>query len=97
MGVHEYGEGERHQPELQQRRRPRQIHQRPAPHRRSDQRNGTLHQRHEQREDEGEMADLYEHVNQLYPDTDLKPVPRRFANSLQFDRIVHLPRTLPNL
>ena len=82
MRVHEYGKGERDQAELQQGRRPRQIHQRPAPQRRSDQRNGPLHQRNEQREDESEMTDLYEHVNQLYPDTDLKPMPRRFADLL---------------
>ncbi len=63
VGADEDREGERHQPQLQDRRRPRHIHQRPALRRRPDERHRPLHRRHEQRQHEREMADLYEHVN----------------------------------
>jgi hypothetical protein len=59
--MHEYSEGERHQPELQERRGLRQIHQRPAAYGCANQRDGPLYGGHEKREDESEMADLYEH------------------------------------
>src|SRR6516165_7270280 len=62
VGMHEYSEGECHQPELQERRGLRQIHQRTAAHGCPDQRHGALQKRHEKREHEGEMADLYEHL-----------------------------------
>ena len=65
MGVHENREGERHQAELQECGGLRQIHQRPAAHRRSDQRHRALYQGYEQGEDEREMADLYEHAASL--------------------------------
>jgi hypothetical protein len=67
VGVHEHCKGERHEPELQQRRRSPQIHQRPAAHRRPDQRHGALHERHEERKHESEMANLYEHAAVLLP------------------------------
>ncbi len=67
MGVHKDGEGERDEPELQQRRRSSQIHQRPAAHGRPNQRNGALHQRHEERKHESEVANLCKHAAALLP------------------------------
>jgi len=62
MGVHESGKGERDEAELQQCRRPRQIHQRTAAHRRTREGHGALQERHEKGENEGEMTDLYQHA-----------------------------------
>src|SRR5215831_591715 len=61
VGVHKGREGERHEAELQHRRLSH-VHQRTAAYGRADQWYGALGKGHEEREDEREMADLYQHL-----------------------------------
>ena len=60
-GLHQTGERGRDEDELGQRRRPRQRHQAAIAEPRAERRGGHLHQRHREREDQGEVADLGDH------------------------------------
>ncbi len=61
MGVDEDGESKGDEEQLQQRRRPRQIHQRTAFLGSSEERHKTLHRGHQQRQYQSEMSDLDQH------------------------------------
>ena len=77
VGVHKDPEGERHESELHQCGGSRQVHQWPAAHGRADERQDALHQRHEEREHEREMPELYEHAADLTPQTSTGWLKRR--------------------